>query len=82
MTPEECNELGSELEANATIELCTGRKVAFPHILQFKLHTGGTFTSERNTIDYMGVKNRKYNFYLGGTDSCQGKKNVVNVTQS
>ena len=82
MTPEECNELGSELEANATIELCTGRKVAFPHILQFKLHTGGTFTPERNTIDYMGVKNRKYNFYLGGTDSCQGKKNVVNVTQS
>ena len=78
MNPSECNELGSELNANATIELCTGRKVEFPHILQFKLHKGlhSIFTPYKNTIDYLGVKDRKYDFYLGGTDSCQGKNMV------
>ena len=75
--PEECLDLGSELEANSTIEICTGKKKAFPHILKFKMHKGGTITPLQDKLNYMGIKNRKYDFYLGGTDSCQGKQNSV-----
>ena len=72
--PEECLDLGSELEANSTIEICTGKKKDFPHILKFKMHKGGTVTPLQDKLNYMGIKNRKYDFYLGGTDSCQGKQ--------
>ena len=72
MTPEECNDLGSELDANSTIEICTGRKKPFPHTLNFKMHKKGTITPLQDQTNYMGIKSRKYNFFLGGTDSCQG----------
>ena len=72
LNPKECDDLGSELEANSTIELCTGRKKDFPHTLKFKMLKGGTFTPQKDEINYMGIKSKKYNFYLGGTDSCQG----------
>ena len=70
---EECTDLGSELEANSTIEICTGKKKAFPHILKFKMHKAGTITPIQDKINHMGIKSRKYDFYLGGTDSCQGR---------
>ena len=73
LTPDECSDLGSELDANATVEICTGRKNPFPHILKFKMHKAGTITPLEDQINYLGVKNRKYDFYLGGTDSCQGE---------
>ena len=36
------------------------------------MHKGGTITPLQDKTNYMGIKNRKYDFYLGGTDSCQG----------
>ena len=69
----ECDDLGSELEANSSIELCTGSKRSFPKIQRYKLkaHRGFEFTGTE--VDYLSGTKGKYNFYLGGTDSCQGK---------
>ena len=69
---EECDDLGSELGANSTIEICTGRKKSFPEILKFHMNRHGKFQSRGVIKDYLGTENRKYDFYLGGTDSCQG----------
>ena len=69
----ECDDLGSELEANSSIELCTGSKRSFPKIEKYKLkkHEGFVFTGTE--VDYLSGTKGKYDFYLGGTDSCQGK---------
>ena len=69
----ECDDLGSELEANSSTELCTGRKKSFPKIETYKLtaHKGFQFTGTK--VDYLSGTKGKYDFYLGGTDSCQGK---------
>lgn len=36
LTGDQCADFGSPLEANSTVELCTGRKTAFEEIYQFK----------------------------------------------
>ena len=72
----ECDDLGSELEANSTVELCTGSKKLFPKIELYAVWFNDTdqgFKKIGNEIDYLGATQRKYDFYLGGTDSCQGK---------
>ena len=66
--------MGSELEANSSAEICTGKKKPFPEILKFKMHKGGAFTADGQKTNRFGVKSKKYNFYLGGTDSCQGTR--------
>ena len=69
---DECKDLGAELESNPKIELCTGKKKKFP---QIEIHTYTKrygFNMTGTETDYLGI-NTKYNFYLGGTDSCQGK---------
>ena len=57
--------------ANSTTEICTGSRKEFPKIEKFKLTTRG-FVRYGYGVNFLGVKKRKYNFYLGGTDSCQG----------
>ena len=67
----ECEDLGSELEANSSMELCTGSKRPFPKIEIYKLRTKG-FEFTGTEVDYLSGTKGKYDFYLGGTDSCQG----------
>ena len=64
--------MGIELDANSTIEICTGRKKTFPKTARFQMLKSGRFKKLREKTNYLGITNRRYNFYLGGTDSCQG----------
>ena len=68
----ECEDLGSELEANSSMELCTGSKKPFPKIEIYKLRAKKGFEFTGTEVDYLSGTKRKYDFYLGGTDSCQG----------
>ena len=74
----ECNDLGSTLGSNATIEICTGMKRPWPKIRKFKKvfnkATGKYyFASQGVAKSYLGFgAKQKYDFFLGGTDSCQG----------
>ena len=76
LTKEQCEDLGVDLMANGAIELCTGKKTKFPHIYQFRRvltkRNRVTFKSEGKILNTMGLEDPKYDFYLGGTDSCQG----------
>ena len=69
----ECNDLGSEQEFKSTMELCTGKKKKFPEIFNYELTNRYRFEFVSTDIDYLGTKSRKRDFYIGGTDSCQGK---------
>ena len=69
----ECKDLGSEQEVKPTMELCTGKKKMFPEILNYELTNRHRFEFVGTDIDYLGTKSRKHDFYIGGTDSCQGK---------
>ena len=73
---DECADLGSDLEVNPTMELCAGSKKEFPKIEKFKLTRKG-FVRYGYNVNYLGVEKRKYNFYLGGTDSCQGRNHKI-----
>ena len=79
LTEEQCEEMGSNLRANGTHEICAGRKNYFPKVLKFarvKSVVNDTFYFKPtgSSYNYLGFKESKYNFYLGGTDSCQGTK--------
>ena len=69
----ECNDLGSEQEVNSSMELCTGRRKEFPEIFDYQLTNRYRFEFTGTDIDYLGLKSRKHDFYIGGTDACQGK---------
>jgi hypothetical protein len=78
LPPSQCSDFGATLEANNSIEMCTGRKVEFDHIHQFRQILSKdkkriTFRSDGKVLNRLGTKFSKYNFYLGGTDSCQGE---------
>ena len=73
MSDDECTDLGSEMSADSSIEICTGRKKPFPKVFKFKMTKQGRFIISGYKINHLGIQNRKYNFYLGGTDACQGK---------
>ena len=68
---DECEYLGSKQNANSHIELCTGRKKTFPRIETYEVK-GNAFEKIGTELDYLGLKENKYNFYVGGSDSCQG----------
>ena len=79
LTEEQCEEMGLNLGANGTHEICAGRKNYFPKVLKFvrvKSVVNDTFYFKPTgpSYNYLGFKESKYNFYLGGTDSCQGTK--------
>ena len=79
LTEEQCVEMASNLRANGTHEICAGRKNYFPKVLKFvriKSVVNDTFYFKPKGLsyNYLGFKENKYNFYLGGTDSCQGTK--------
>ena len=79
LTEEQCEEMGSNVRANGTHEICAGRKNYFPKVLKFvrvKSVVNDTFYFKPKgpSYNYLGFKESKYNFYLGGTDSCQGTK--------
>ena len=79
LTPKECGHFGTDLEAKPNLELCTGKKTRYSYIYQFKrmVTEDGeiTFKPHAKIKNYLGVKDPKYPFYLGGTDACQGKYN-------
>ena len=84
LTEEQCEEMGSNLGANGTLETCAGRKNHFPKILKFvrvKSVVNNTFYFKPKgpSYNYLGFKETKYNFYLGGTDSCQGTKLLLMI---
>lgn len=73
----ECDDLGSGLSANSTVELCAARKTPFPKIDKYKRVRNTRkktfyFQKTGTAINYLGIGESKYKFYLGGTDSCQG----------
>lgn len=76
LTPLECVDFGQDLNSNDTLEICTGRKTQFAFNYQFRriVTKSGrvTFKTEGKVENRLGVPKSKYNFYLGGTDSCQG----------
>ena len=79
LTEEQCEHMASNLDANGTHEICAGRKNYFPKVLNFvrrKSVVNDTFYFKPTgtSYNYLGFKESKYNFYLGGTDSCQGTK--------
>ena len=79
LTEPECNDMGNSLNANATIEICTGKKTAWPEVRKFKKvidkKTKKFYFAPMGAVkNYLGFEGKqKYDFYLGGTDSCQGK---------
>ncbi len=76
LTGPQCAHFGQALEANQTIELCTGRKTRFEYIYQFRRVVTSSrmvlFKTEGRVQNRLGIRDHKYDFYLGGTDSCQG----------
>ena len=77
LTPDECSYFEKMLAPNRTNEICTGRKNSFPKHWKFKRLLSKTkkkyhFKLIGPSTNYLGFKKTKYNFYLGGTDSCQG----------
>ncbi len=76
LTGPECAHFGRTLDANRSVELCTGKKSGFRHIYQFRRVVTKDkmvlFKTEGRVTNRMGIEDSKYDFYLGGTDSCQG----------
>ena len=77
LKPDECEDFEPELSPNTTHEICGGRKNPFPTVWLFKrtksLKTGKfSFRHIGKEKNYLGFKKSKHDFYLGGSDSCQG----------
>ena len=76
LSPQACADFGSDLEANASLEICTGHKSNFRYIWQFRrvVHNKGeiAFHPEGKVLNMLGLAKSKYPFFLGGKDSCQG----------
>ncbi len=82
---EECLEMGKELSSNSTMELCTGKKKRFPKIIKLKRiknvkSKSNYFEYIGKVTNYLGMGRSKYDFYLGGTDSCQGEVTLFFLT--
>ena len=81
---DECRNLGAELNANSTLELCTGKKKLFPQIVKLKRIRNVKskkyyFEYISKVTNYLGFEKTKYPFYLGGTDSCQGIRTFKSI---
>ena len=79
MTDDQCEDLGSFIQVNTKNEFCAGKKNHFPKIWNFrrikKVKTGKFYFKVKGpSYNYLGYKDTKYNFYLGGTDACSGKE--------
>ena len=77
LSKDECADLASDLSVNATTEICAGHKNYFPKIQKWKRirntkKNSYYFRPMKTVTNYLGISNRKYDFYIGGTDSCQG----------
>ena len=77
LSREQCSDFAESLLFNHTYEFCAGKKNYFPKIWKFKrIKKNGEkshhFKLVGQSTNYLGFKKTKYNFYLGGTDSCQG----------
>jgi hypothetical protein len=77
LTESQCTFFGKALETNASIELCSGKKSKFPLIHQFRRITTKDnkikFQPQPPVVNRLGLPESKYDFFLGGTDSCQGE---------
>lgn len=78
LEPAECTHFGQSLNASSSIEICTGRKTKFPFIQQYirKVTKDGKrvrFKKKGMVKNLLGTNEKEYDFYLGGSDSCQGK---------
>ena len=77
LEPAECTHFGRSLNASSSIEICTGRKTDFPSIQQYirkvtKDNKRVRFKKKGTVKNLLGTKEKDYDFYLGGSDSCQG----------
>jgi hypothetical protein len=79
LTLNQCSDFDSEMAFNPTNELCAGKKNYFPTVWKFKRNKSARkksyhFKKIGTSTNYLGLKKTKYNFYVGGTDSCLGNK--------
>ena len=72
---DECKHLGADLDSKPNIELCTGKRKKFPKIEVYTYNMDHGFNLTGIETDYLGIKT-DYDFYIGGTDSCQGKSKI------
>ena len=77
LTDNECKDLGKTVHANVSLELCAGQKNYFPTVKKFKRIKNKrtkeySFKFHKDTTNYLGMPPSKYDFYIGGSDSCQG----------
>ena len=77
LTLNQCSDFDSGMQFNRKNELCAGKKNYFPKVWKFKRNKGARkksyhFKKIGTSTNYLGLKKTKYNFYVGGTDSCLG----------
>ena len=77
LTLNQCSDFDSDLYFNRKNELCAGKKNYFPEVWKFKRNQSARkksyhFKKIGTSTNYLGQKKTKYNFYVGGTDSCLG----------
>ena len=77
LTLNQCSDFDSEMHFNRKNELCAGKKNYFPEVWKFKRNQSARkksyhFKKIGTSTNYLGLKKTKYNFYVGGTDSCAG----------
>lgn len=77
LTLNQCSDFDAEMQFNRKNELCAGKKNYFPEVWKFKRNQSARkksyhFKKIGTSTNYLGQKKTKYNFYVGGTDSCAG----------
>lgn len=90
LPPDLCDELGIHMEVNSTTEICAGKMNLFPKILLFKrikdpktkTHYFRLLGKKTNYLGIGNINDKYKGFYLGGTDSCQGKIKALKRTVS
>jgi hypothetical protein len=76
LSQSQCEHFGKSLYVNSSLELCAAKRTRFPRVRRFKLVTllNGSEHYEATKTDVVhvvGPKIKDYDFFLGGSDSCQ-----------
>ena len=64
------------------MEVCAGKKLPFPQVPQYKrvqTRSEGkiSFRADGFETNRLGLMESEFDFYIGGTDSCQGECRVT-----
>lgn len=78
LEPEACRKLGADMSVDTSIEFCAGKKRPYPMVARFKRlkdPASGQYFFEHQGArpNYFGADSAGLDFYLGGTDACQGR---------